>query len=76
MQIIMIPKMSGNVLQDFYLFYDLKVLLVCKISKTLFPKTKIQLLSPNLVHFMYLMFERILLRWKFWGIPLQCNVLY
>ena len=55
------------------LFYDLKVLLFRKIGETPLSKNKIQKMSPIFVHFMYLIFERILLKRKFWGMPLRCN---
>ena len=45
-----------------------------KIGGTPFAKSKIQKLSPNFVHCMYVVFESILLRRKFWGILLRRNV--
>ena len=39
-----------------------------------FAKSKIQRMSPNFIHCMYLIFEPILLRRKFWGILLRRNV--
>ena len=49
------------------------VLLFRKIGGTPFAKSKIQNMSSNFVHCMYLIFEPILLRRKFWGIPLRRN---
>ena len=42
-----------------------------KIGGTPLAKSKTQRMSPNFVHCMYLIFEQILLRWKFWGITLR-----
>ena len=67
-------KWAKTCYKTFHLFYNFKVFIFCKNGATLFPKNKIQKMSPNFVHFMYLFFERILLRWNFWGIPLRCNV--
>ena len=39
----------------------LKHLYFAKMVQTLFPKNKIQKMSPTFAHFMYLIFERILL---------------
>ena len=47
-----------------------------KIGETPFAKSKIQRMSPNFIHCMYLIFEPILLRRKFWGIPLRRNVIF
>ena len=56
-----------------YLLFAPTVLLFRKIGGTPFVKSKIQRMSPNFVHCMYLIFEPILLRRKFWGIPLHRN---
>ena len=58
----------------FYLIFAPNVLLFRKIGGTPFAKSKIQRMSPNFVHCMYLIFEPILLRRKFWCIPLHRNV--
>ena len=58
-----------------HLFYSFKVFEYRKNGATPFLKNNMQRMSPNFVHFMYLFFGRILLRRKFWGIPLRCNVL-
>ena len=55
------------------LLFAPNVLLFRKIGGTPFAKSKIQRMSPNFVHCMYLIFEPILLRRKFWGIPLRRN---
>ena len=55
------------------LFYDLKILLFCKNGGTPFLKNEKQRISPNFVHFVYLIFGRISLRRKFCVIPLRCN---
>ena len=49
------------------------VFLFREIGGTPFAKSKIQRMSPNFVHCMYLTFEPVLLRRKFWGIPLRLN---
>ena len=56
------------------LLFAPNVLLFRKIGGTPFAKSKIQRMSPNFVDCMYLIFEPILLRRKFWGILLHRNV--
>ena len=56
------------------LLFVRNVLLLRKIGGIPFAKSKIQRTSPNIVHCMHLIFEPIVLRWKFWGIPLRRNV--
>ena len=56
-----------------YLLFAPNVLLFRKIGGTPFAKSKIQRMSPIFVHCMYLIFEPIMLRRKFWGIPVRRN---
>ena len=58
------------------------VFLFRKVGGTPLSKSKIQRMSPNFIHCMYLIFEPItttwrkfLLRRKFWGIPLRRNLM-
>ena len=51
------------------------VFLFRKIGGTPFAKSKIQRMSPYFVLCMSLIFEPILHRWNFWGIPLRRNEL-
>ena len=44
-----------------------------KMRGTPFAKSKIERVCPNFIHCMYLIFEPILLRRKFWGVPLRRN---
>ena len=60
-------------LQDLLPTFRTECFLLRKIGGTPFAKSKIQRMSPNFVHCMYLIFEPILLRRKFWGIPLHRN---
>ena len=56
-----------------YLLFAANVLLFRKIGGTPFAKSKVQRMSANFFHCIYLIFEPILLRRKFWGIPLHRN---
>ena len=56
-----------------YLLFAPNFLLFRKIGGTPSAKSKIQRMSPNFVHCMYLIFEPILQRRNFWGIPLHRN---
>ena len=55
------------------LLFAPNVLLFRKISGTPFAKSKVQKMSPNFVHCIYLIFAPILLRRNFWGILLRRN---